>query len=256
MKIIYTLLLTAILAYIIIGAILYVNQRTFLYHPQFNTTHQYKDIFLNNDSEKIQIIEINPKKERAIIYFGGNAEPVSNSTEYIKKQFPDYAIYLMNYRGYGLSSGKPSEEGLFSDALALYDYIRESHDNISIGGRSIGSGIAAYVASKRDIRKLALITPYNSIREIAQDKYPIYPMKLLLKDQYDTGSIVKDIAAETLIITAENDTLIPSKYSNNLIEKFKELKKVDLKTIEIKGRGHGDISSDDKYFKAMQKFID
>jgi len=254
MKKLKPIIITILSLYFIFGILLYINQNKFLYHPKTNIKHKYKNIFIKNNKEKIQIIGINTDKNKAILYFGGNAENVSKSTDYIKKQFPNYAIYLMVYRGFGLSSGKPSEKGIFSDALALYDYVHKQHKNISIGGRSLGSGIAAYVASKRDVKKLALITPFNSIENIAQDKYPIYPISILLNDKYNTEDKVKDINAKTLIITAEKDKLVLKKYSDKLIKKFKELKK-DLKIIEIKGRGHGDISSDKKYFKDMQEFI-
>ena len=87
----------------------------------------------------------------AIIYFGGNAESMAQSSDEIARQFPAFTVYLMDYRGYGRSTGEPSEEGLYSDALKLYDTMKSKYESISIGGRSLGSGIAVYVASQRKV---------------------------------------------------------------------------------------------------------
>ena len=248
-------ILSLFILYIFFGTILYVNQRSYLYYPKLNTPHIEKDHFLKNDNERIQIIQISPEKDKAIIYFGGNAEVITRSIEYIKSQFPDYAIYMMNYRNFGLSTGETTQKAIFSDALALYDYVNKKHKDISIGGRSLGTSVASYVASKKDVRKLALITPFNSIKEIAQDMYFIYPMNFLLKDTFQTEDFVKDIKAETLIITASEDRLVPKKYSDKLIEKFKEFSNIKLNTIEIKGHNHRNISSSRKYFEDMRAFI-
>ena len=253
MKNILMALLALLFLYLVVGLFLYLRQRYFLYYPtpRIIAAH-YKNIFLENEHEKINIIVLNEGHSNAILYFGGNAESMAESADYIAGQFPDFTVYLMDYRGYGLSTGEASEEALFSDALNLYDMVKEKHARISVGGRSLGTAVAAYVAANREVSKLALITPFDSIVNVAQDRYPIYPVRLLLRDKYDTVSRVKQIKAKTFIVIAQNDEVIPRERTEALIKAFYP---EQLETAVIKNRGHSDISSDERYYKIMQAFI-
>jgi len=241
--------------YLGVGGYLYLKQNSFLYFPKIEITANYTNISMQNENESINIIVLNEGHKNAILYFGGNTEYMAMSADYIAKQFPKFTCYLMDYRGYGMSTGKSTERGLYSDALKLYDTIKEKHSHISIGGRSLGSGVATYVASKRKVSKLALITPFDSIFAVAQDRYPMYPAKVLLhNNQYDSISRVKDISAKTFIVMAENDKVIPGENTQKLIDAFIfKGKKIQVDT--IKNRGHDDISSDKRYYKIMQDFI-
>ncbi len=241
-----------LVGYVGMGLFLYVNQRAFLYHPTPNIQVPYKSMTLKNEGESIHVIVLNEGHENAILYFGGNGESMAKSSDYIAQQFPTFTCYLMDYRGYGSSTGEATEKALYSDALKLYDTIKPKHNRISIGGRSLGSGIATYVASKREVSKLALITPYDSIVNVAQGRYPIYPASLLLKEHYNSVSRVKDIKAKAFIVIAQNDSVIPLESTQKLIEAFKP---EQLQVDTIKNRGHNDISSDKRYYKIMQKFI-
>ena len=239
MKKIFFTTLPLIFLYLSVGLFLYLNQQSFLYYPTAKIVTKYKNIFLENDQEKINVIVLNEGHQSAILYFGGNAESMGESADYIAGQFPDFTVYLMDYRGYGFSTGKASESGLYSDALRLYDSVKENHIHISVGGRSLGTAIATYVAAHRDVMKLALITPFDSIVNVAKDRYPIYPVSLLLEDQYDSKSWVHKIKAQTFIVIAENDEVIPLERTEKLIEAFP---KSQVQVDTIKNRGHSDIS--------------
>ena len=234
------------------GTFLYIKQHDFLYHPTAKVETKYKNMVLKNDNENINIIVLNEGHDNAILYFGGNAESMAQSSDYIAGQFPNFTVYLMDYRGYGLSTGQASETGLYSDALKLYDRVKGEHERISIGGRSLGTAIATYVAAHRKISKLALITPFDSIVNVAQGRYPIYPVALLLHDKYDSASRAKDIAAKIFIVIAENDSIISKERTQKLIDAFQASQ---LQITTIKNRGHQDISSDARYYKIMQDFI-
>ncbi len=238
--------------YVGMGLFLYMNQRDFLYFPTPDVSTPYAEMALQNEGASINVIVLNKGYENAILYFGGNAESMAGSSDYIAQQFPTFTVYLMDYRGYGGSTGEPTENGLYSDALKLYDTIKPKHNRISIGGRSLGSGIATYVAAHREVSKLALITPFDSIVNVAQGRYPLYPVSLLLHDKYDSESRVKKIKAKTFIVMAQNDGIITSEYTQKLIDAFDP---VQLKVTVIKNRGHNDISSDARYYKIMQDFI-
>ena len=256
MKKIFISLSTLFVLYLSIGSFLYINQRDFLYHPTPKIISHYKHIIMENEDEKINIIVLNAGHKNAILYFGGNAESMAESSDYIARQFSGFTVYLMDYRGYGFSTGEASEKALYSDALKLYDEIKGKHHSISVGGRSLGTAIAIYVAAQREVSKLALITPFDSIVNVAQGRYPLYPVKFLLHDQYDSLSRAKDISAKTFIVIAQNDKVIPRERTEKLIEAFhkrgiEEALQIDV----IKNRGHGDISSDARYYKIMQDFI-
>ncbi len=251
-KIIKKISILLLLGYVGMGLFLYLNQRDFLYFPTPDTPTSYENMILQNEGALINVIVLNEGYENAILYFGGNAESMAQSSDYIAQQFPTFTVYLMDYRGYGGSTGEPTEEGLYSDALKLYDTIKAKHNRISIGGRSLGSAIATYVASKREVSKLALITPFDSIVNVANERYPIYPVSFLLQDKYDSKSRVKNIRAKTFIVMAQDDSVILRERTQELIDAFDP---AQLEVTIIKNRGHIDISSDVKYYKIMQDFI-
>ena len=243
---------TLLVGYVGIGAFLYSYQEKILYHPTPNVKIDYPQIVLSSKGVKVVVHVLNEGHKNAILYFGGNAESMAQSADYIAQQFPKFTCYLMDYRGFGSSTGEPSEKALYQDALALYDEVAKKHERISIGGRSLGSGIATYVAVHREVSKLALITPYDSIVSVAQGRYPLYPASLLLKDKYDSLSRAKKIKSETFIVIAQNDKVIPRVHAQRLIDAFQ---KEQLKVTIIKNRGHMDISDDARYYKIMQDFI-
>lgn len=244
--------MTFVFGYFAIGILLYVTQKDILYHPTPDIKTDYQGFVLKDGNVSTYIHVLNEGHKNAILYFGGNAESMAKSSDYIAQQFPGFTCYLMDYRGYGSSTGEPSQETIYKDALALYDRVKQKHIRISIGGRSLGTSVAAYVAAHREVIKLALITPFDSIISIAQERYPFYPATLLLNDTYELITYVKDIKAKTFVVMAENDKVVPRAHSLRLIKAFK---KEQIVTTVIKGRGHIDISDDEKYYKIMQDFI-
>jgi len=243
---------TLIVGYFGIGLFLYMYQDKLLYHPTPNIKIDYPQLVLHRDGADVVVHILNEGHKNAILYFGGNAESMARSADYIAQQFPEFTCYLMDYRGFGESTGVPGEKVLYADALALYDEVSKKHKRISIGGRSLGTGIATYVAAHREVAKLALITPYDSIESVAQERYPLYPASLLLRDTYDSLGNVKDIKAKTFIVIAQNDKVVPLIHTQRLIDAFR---KEQLTVSVIKNRGHMDISDDARYYKIMQDFI-
>ena len=252
LKFMKQIIVVLLVCYIISIGLLAYFQRSFIYLPSADINHGLKEIAVDVENAKLKIIVLNEGHENAILYFGGNAEGVYANSDNFLEHFKDYTIYLVNYRGYGGSSGEPSEESIYDDALLIYDKLTSKHKNISIIGRSLGSGVATYVSSKRNVRKLILITPFDSIENIAKEKFPFYPIELILSDKYDSIDRAKYIKAKTLILMAKNDTLIPNKNSIKLYNAFALLKA--QKQI-FNGVGHNDIQMADGYFFAIEKFL-
>lgn len=246
-----SIFISGMLIYFGLGLYLYIEQRSFIYFPVKSTHAGLNERIFENDRHAIKVAVLNDGKRKAIIYFGGNAENVEYNSESFLALFPEYTVYLVKYRGYGGSTGLPSEEAIYSDAIHIHDSINQTHDEVSLIGRSLGSAVATYVASRREIEKLVLITPFDSMQNLAQSQFPIYPMGILLKDKYDSYGRAKDISAQTLVIAAENDRVIKMSHTRRLIEGF--TKEVLFHVIEE--AGHNNISSHPRYHGILGDFF-
>lgn len=240
-------------AYIAICGALYFLQDFLIYHPQERAVSSEKStLHLQSSGENIVITTSIKPSEKAIIYFGGNAEDVSINLSEFEQVFPNYSLYFMHYRGYGGSSGKPSEENIHKDAIALYELVNKNHPEISIIGRSLGSGVATRLASKKTISKLVLVTPFNSIEEIAQQKYPFVPISLLLHEKYKSWQYAKNVKAPTTILMAEKDNVIPNISTEKLYTNFPP---GVANIVLIKDVGHNSISESEKYYPILKQAI-
>ena len=241
------------MVYVGLGLLLYFAQDSFIYYPTPAVSIKgLSEQVIKNDGESIKINVLNEGMPRALLYFGGNAEAVAYNAPTFKQVFPDYTIYLMNYRGYGGSTGTPSEASLYSDSLVLFDRVMEKHDSIAVIGRSLGSGIATYLAAKRHVNKLVLVTPFDSIENVAASHYPVYPMSIMLKDKYDSFSRVPAIKAPTLMLIAANDRIVGASHGHKLASAFPEgqvVKKV------LESSGHDSISSNPQYYEFIRDFL-
>jgi pimeloyl-ACP methyl ester carboxylesterase len=246
-------LVLAALLYLSVCALLFFAQRSLLYFPTPESSlSDSASISLRTAGETLRIWTRPADGPDAVIYFGGNAEDVSSNFGAFSKALPKRNLYLVNYRGYGGSTGSPSEVALFSDALAVYDWVHEKHPNISVVGRSLGSGVATYLASARKVDRLVLVTPYDSIENVAKKRFPIFPISLLLKDKFNSLPRVRSITAKTLVILAENDEVIPRENSDALIAQFPS-DQVAIKVIH--GTAHNSIGLSPAYFELIGGFL-
>ncbi len=238
--------------YLLLCLLLFLSQRSLLYFPQPSVPLMgVKSVSFQVGDIELRGVVINPGQARAIIYYGGNGEVVElNQAQFLK--LPDYSVYLVPYRGYGNNPGKPTEKQLYRDALKVYDEIAHNYLTVSLIGRSLGSGIATYVASQRVVERLALITPYDSIAAVAQTQYPIFPVRYLIQDVYASIDRVKAIKAKTLILIAENDRIIPRKHSENLARAFAG-RQADK--VIILGAGHNNIADFSRYESVLAEFF-
>ncbi|MDX1404657.1 MAG: alpha/beta fold hydrolase [Woeseiaceae bacterium] len=248
-----SILSTVILVYAACCAYLFVAQRSFIYFPTAESAaFAADDLRLQVDGATLQLWRVNGGNRDAIIYFGGNAEDVAQNVPDFSTMFAGSTIYLVNYRGYGASDGSPSESTLIADALAVYDHVSETHDRIAVIGRSLGSGIAVQLAASREVSRLVLITPYDSILNVARSAYPIFPVSLLLKDRYDSLSFASEIDKPVLLLIAEHDEFIPFEGSRRLAESMDPA----LTTFTvIDGAGHNTIQNFPQYTQALTGFL-
>lgn len=243
----------SLLVYIGFGAMLYVMQRSFIYLPTGeNPSTDVPSERLAVDGTELKLWRVGDHADHAVIYFGGNAEDVYYNADDFSEHMPDTTAYLVNYRGYGGSTGTPSEAALFADAEAVFDVLASRHKRVSVIGRSLGSGIATYLASVRPVHRVVLVTPHDSVQAIAEKQYPFYPVGLMLKDKYESVRYAQDIEAHVLLVIAERDTLIPPEHSYRLAKAFDANL---VSHIELTGAGHNDLSRHTGYWSSIALFL-
>lgn len=209
------------IAYLALCAWLYVSQRSMIYFPPLQTVRTAADTdTLRVADAELKLTVLRRPGRDALLYFGGNAEDVAANLADFAELFPAHALYLLHYRGYGGSSGSPSEDALHKDALALFDKVRATHDRVLVIGRSLGSGVAVRLASLRPVVALALVTPYDSLAAIAAQHYPWVPVNWLLQDKYESWRHAPQIRAPTLVLMAEHDRVIPHDSTERLLARF------------------------------------
>ena len=188
-----------------------------------------------------------------VLYFGGNAEDVSWMIPEVKKRTPDVAWLLVNYRGYGGSEGSPSEEFITADALQWYDHAAAELKprKVAVFGRSLGSGAAVVVASQRKVDAVVLVTPFDSLVEVAKRHYPFLPVSLMLRHQFDSIGRAPKIAAPLLCIAAQRDEVIPSSHARKLFDAWGGEKQ----WMELEGAGHNSTDSLPPFWQSITAFL-
>jgi len=253
MKTFIVLLAALATFYLLLLALLYFFQRSLLFYPVPPVDGISREsISFTNQGISLRGWVLNKGQSRALVYYGGNAEDITANIPLFDDLFEHHTVYLINYRGYGKSQGNPSEEGLFSDAVAIYDQLEQQHSSISLMGRSLGSGIAVYLASKRKIDRLYLLTPYDSIAEVAQTHYPYFPASYLIRDRFESTVYATNLEAPVLIIAAEFDRVVPVKHAENLRDR---LTASEVSYHLIAGAGHNNVTDFSQYREIIRGFV-
>lgn len=189
-----------------------------------------------------------------VIYFGGNSQDVTGMLK-ARDDLPGIALLTLNYRGYGLSGGKPSQDLLFADAAAIYDWAeRESGltpRHRYVWGRSLGSGVAVRLASQRAVDGVILTTPFDSLRAVAQKLYPWIPIGLLLRHPFDSLALAPSIKTPMLALAGTEDQLVPATLAENLVAHWGGPRRIGI----FPGAGHNDIESAEGYWEAVRSFL-
>ncbi|MCY4430987.1 MAG: alpha/beta hydrolase [Rhodospirillales bacterium] len=189
-----------------------------------------------------------------ILYFGGNAEEVSGQMHDAEMLAP-WSFAAINYRGYGLSEGRPSEASLVADARVIYDWFAQldgiDPNRIVVFGRSLGTGVAVQLAASRPVHAVVLISPFDSLRSIARSQYPLIPVSLLLKHPFDSLARVPAIHAPALVLAGADDRLVPPRLSRRLYDAWAGAKR----WISIPDADHNDLHVQPGYWSAIRAFL-
>ncbi|MDA7087321.1 alpha/beta hydrolase [Pseudomonas sp. SA3-5] len=244
--------LLAVLAavYVAICVAVWMFQRSLIYFPQPLTISRPDTLLRLAVDDAEVLVSIRPHAgPKALIYFGGNAEDVSLNLPAFTQAFPEHALYLLHYRGYGGSAGSPSEEAIQRDALALFDRVHAAHPQTMLMGRSLGAGVAIRLASQRPASRLVLITPFDSLQAFATRQFPYLPIKWLLKDRFESSTYAARIRVPTLLVAAEQDEVIPLSSTEALYRHFPPGVAM-LKVIP--GQDHNSISESPAYLPLLR----
>ncbi|OGC76865.1 MAG: hypothetical protein A2Z27_05965 [candidate division Zixibacteria bacterium RBG_16_50_21] len=193
-----------------------------------------------------------------ILFFHGNAENISSRLDFADRLLAlGTSVLLLDYRGYGKSTGKPSEKGIYEDALAGYKYLTDSlsirPDNIILWGSSIGAAAALDLATKVKVRGLILEGGFTSAREMSQEILPYIPLHWFASYKFDNLAKIPDLQVPVLIIHAEEDEIVPWQMGKALYDKANQPKYF----YTVEGAGHNDTfeRGGEQYFQKVKEFI-
>lgn len=239
------------LVYIMIGVALFFLQDKFIFHPRklpadykYQFDIPFREIDLAVTGEKnlsiVQFTVPDSVRKGIVLYFHGNRTNINRYAKYAPGFTRNgYEVWMMDYPGYGKSTGRRTEQTLYDDALLLYKMAmsKVSVEQIILYGKSLGTGIAAQLASVRDCKRLILETPYYSMDALAKHYFFMYPVMPMSKYALPTHSHFEYIKAPITIFHGTKDRVIPYKQAKKLANKKPG---TELITIE-KGR-HNDLA--------------
>lgn len=211
---------------------------------------QHGELSLNGWFFKDRIDSAHP----LIVYYGGNAEDVSHNFAELNR-FSTHSFLFMNYRGYGQSQGRPSEGALLSDAVFVLDHVLKTEAidpaHVVLMGRSLGSGVAVHVAAKRQVGGVILVTPFDSLVNVARAHYPIFPVKWLLKHRFDSAALATDIPTSALFLTASHDQVVPVRFAKRLEQVWGG----PTTSASVDGTDHNSIETSPSYWEAINAYL-
>ena len=195
-----------------------------------------------------------------LIWFHGNAGNISHRVENIKllHDLVKVNIFIFDYRGYGRSDGRPSEEGTYLDGEAAIELIRRrigtgAEKKIVLFGRSLGAAIAAEMATRFPSQGLILESPFISIAEMARAMFPLLPIGPFLRTNYDVREKIKKLKVPLLVLHGERDEIVPFEHGKTVFDAAPEPKKF----FPIPGAAHNDTYAigGETYFRELKQFI-
>ena len=215
--------------------------------------------FKRGKAETLHGVHIPPANRRRgprtlILGFGGNAWNGADVGTYLHELYPDAHVVAFHYRGYHPSTGSPSAEALLSDAPAVLDFAIDhvQPELVVPVGFSIGSGVAASLAKRREVDGLILVTPFDSLKAVAQDLYPWVPgVGLLFRHELDSAGALKGSKVPAAIVAAEHDEIVPPRRTHALRKAVPNLAFDRV----IKGSGHNDIYARSDFHQAMREAL-
>lgn len=254
--------------YFLLVVFVYLTQAGMIYLPdlpgrQLEATPAaigmaYEDVTLRtSDGVLIHGWFVQGASHQVVLFFHGNAGNISHRLHTLQ-QFSslDVSVFIVDYRGYGQSDGKPTEKGLYRDAEAAWDFLTRDRGidagNIVIYGRSLGGSVASWLAAKNSPAGLIIDSSFTSAPDIGQELYPWLPVRWLSRFDHATRQYAADANSPVLVVHSRDDEIIPFHHGERIFEASPEPKSL----LELRG-GHNDthVTSSATYVAGMRQFL-
>jgi fermentation-respiration switch protein FrsA (DUF1100 family) len=199
-----------------------------------------------------------PNAQRAILYCHGNGENVGMNADVLTQlsNVLDASIFIFDYRGYGHSEGTPNEKGCIADGLAAQRWLAErtgtQPSDIVVMGRSIGGSIATAIAAKQGAKALVLVNAFSRMTDVAAQHYPWLPVRLVMKNRYDSIKRIKDYAGPVFQSHGADDWIVPIRFGREL---FAAAPTSNKRFLELPQYGHNDLEPN-SFFVELREFLD
>ena len=247
----WKLLKIIIIVYCSAGIALYYLQEKLLFHPvpllpdyQFKFNAPFKEVNIplspKDNLNIVQFLTQDSIPKGVVLYFHGNRDNVNRYARYaINFTKHGYEIWIVDYPGYGKTTGELTEENLYKQAKEVYKLASSKFkgDQIIIYGKSLGSGIASYLASKKTCRRLILETPYYSIPDLFSNYTPFYPVDMMSHFKLPTGKYLTEVNIPVTIFHGSDDWIIPYRCA----AKLKQFLKPGDEFITIEKGSHNNL---------------
>ncbi len=255
-------LIVLIIIYCVGGLVLYFAQGLILFHPQplgrnyhFKFEQPFEELNIPYGKNNLSIVKFQPDEKRngIVLFYHGNMENVEHYKAYppifLKN---NQEVWMIDYAGFGKTTGKRTESIMDDQALLMYDMAlkQTSSDSIIIYGKSIGTGVATFIASKRNCKRLILETPYYSIHSLATHYFPIYPVDWMIKYSFPINQYLKEVKSPITIFHGTKDEVIPYGHSMRLKEENK-----NIQLITLENGTHNNLISFRQYHTALDSVL-
>jgi fermentation-respiration switch protein FrsA (DUF1100 family) len=245
------LLIVALAGYGVFVALFYVAQRKMQYFPEsFRTTPaaaglpEAEEIMLDTgDGERVIVWHLPPRGDRPVVlYLHGNGASLRWRVDRFRALTADgTGLVALSYRGYGGSSGSPTEAGLIKDAEAAYAFTvaRYVPSRIVLWGESLGTGVAVALAAEKPVGHVVLQSPFSSAADVGAERYWFVPVRLLMKDQFRSDLRIGKVTAPVLVLHGDQDQVVPFA----LGERLYGLINAPKRFVGFPGAGHNDLGA-------------
>jgi len=266
LKVLYPIILLVAGIYVLLSAVLFFAQSSFVYQPgktiavtPRDAGFDYEDInYMTTDGAKISAWFIPAKDPKGVVLFcHGNAGNISHRVDTIDIFYQlGLSTLIFDYRGYGRSGGKPTETGTYLDAEGAWNYLLREKGlkpgEIIIAGRSLGGSVASRLAAGKNPRALIIESSFTSVPDLGARIYPYLPVRLLCRFGYNTTVFVKNVKCPVLVIHSPDDEMIPFEHGMQIFAAANDPKTF----LRIRGsHNEGFMASREQYTRALKEFL-
>ncbi len=267
MRVIWSALSIVALVYLGLTLLLYLTQESYVYFPSRVLVHTPADAGLGYDEARFQADDGTalhgwfvpaPGARFTLLFLHGNAGNISHRLESLLLfRRLGMSSFIFDYRGYGQSTGKPSEKGTYRDAEAAWRYLVETRGipprQIIFFGRSLGGAVATWLATRYPPRALIVESVFTSVPDLGAEIYPFLPVRLLARIYYNTLRRISTLRHPVLVVHSRDDEIVPFAHGQMIYRTANEPKAM----LEIRG-GHNDgfIVTGEEYIQGLQDFLE